>query len=158
MTIVLRPIGRGDLAALAHLHAACFPDDAWDASALATVLSLAGTEGRVAMAEDGALCALLIDQCLGEVAEILTLCVAPSARRQGVARALLRDGMARARALGAKSMVLEVAADNVAGLALYRSLGFLRHGTRKNYYRRPGAPPVDAWRLGRAIDDDFTTA
>ena len=36
---------------------------------------------------------------------------------------------------------LEVAASNVAALALYKRLGFKESGRRKGYYERPGAPP-----------------
>ncbi len=45
-------------------------------------------------------------------------------RRSGVARALLGGFYARARSLGATRVVLEVAADNAAALALYEAEGF----------------------------------
>ena len=124
MSIVLRPVRQTDLAALAAIHAACFPDEALDSGALATVLAMAGTEGHVAGSETAEICGFLLTQCLAEDAEILTLGVAPARRRQGIARLLLVDFFARARAAGAAPLVLEVAADNAAALALYRSLGF----------------------------------
>lgn len=146
MSQTLRRIDDRDLAKLAELHAACFRDDAWDSAALATVLAMSGTEGHIAC--DGAeIYGMLITQSLGEYAEILTLGVAPPLRRQGVAHALLTDFVARARRAGATRIMLEVAADNEAALALYRAFGFVHHGTRQNYYRRGTAASMDAWRL-----------
>ena len=152
MSVVLHPISHTDLDALAALHAACFPDDAWNSAALATVLAMPGTGGRVARAPSGEILGLLIDQCIGEDAEVLTLGVAPERRRQGIAHALLSDLVTRARAAGAARIVLEVAADNAPAHALYRAHGFVRQGIRRHYYRRAQGPPVDAWRLGREIE------
>jgi [ribosomal protein S18]-alanine N-acetyltransferase len=151
MSVILHAAREVDLSALARLHAACFPDDAWNAAALATVLAMPGAGGRVICAETGALCGLLLDQCLGAEGEILTLGVAPEWRRQGMARRLLSDLLVRARAAGVRRLALEVAADNTAGIALYERVGFHRDGTRRGYYRRRGGPPVDAWRLGLDI-------
>jgi GNAT superfamily N-acetyltransferase len=54
------------------------------------------------------------------------LFVAASARRQGVAAALLREAVAQARALGAASLSLSTALDNAPAQALYESLGWQR--------------------------------
>lgn len=147
MSADLQPVREADLARLAALHAACFPDDAWNSSAIATVLAMPGADGRVFLAADGAPLGLLLDQCLGREGEILTLGVALDARRQGVARRLLDDLVRRARAARVQRLLLEVAADNGAALALYRTFGFARLGIRRHYYRRAQGPAVDAWRF-----------
>ena len=147
MSFVLQPAREADLSRVAKLHAECFPDDAWNSSSLATVLAMPGADGRICYGEDGSPCGVLLDQCLGPEGEILTLGVAPASRRRGVARALLQDLIARARTGGAQRLLLEVAADNMAALALYTSLGFARQGIRRHYYRRAQGPAVDAWRL-----------
>lgn len=54
------------------------------------------------------------------------LFVAPQARRQGVAAALLREAAGQARALGAASLSLSTALDNAPAQALYESLGWQR--------------------------------
>ncbi|MCW8806846.1 MAG: GNAT family N-acetyltransferase [Rhodanobacter sp.] len=54
------------------------------------------------------------------------LFVAPSARRQGVAAALLGTAAEHARALGAASLSLSTARDNLPAQALYESLGWQR--------------------------------
>jgi ribosomal-protein-alanine N-acetyltransferase len=147
VNLVLQPAREADLSRVARLHAECFPDDAWNSGSLATVLAMPGADGRICHGEDGTPCGLLLDQCLGPEGEILTLGVAPAWRRHGIARILLQDLIARAGAGGAQRLLLEVAADNTAALALYTSLGFARQGIRRNYYRRPQSPAVDAWRL-----------
>lgn len=52
------------------------------------------------------------------------LYVAPSARRQGVARQLMEAARAFAKADGALRLLLETAADNVQAQALYDDLGY----------------------------------
>lgn len=58
-------------------------------------------------------------------------------RRKGYGAAMMRSGLAWATDAGAKVAALNVAADNPAGQALYRSLGYRR---QYDYtYRTPGA-------------------
>ena len=52
------------------------------------------------------------------------LFVAPSARRQGIARALMNAASEWAKAQGAARLDLETARDNYPGQALYRDLGY----------------------------------
>ena len=52
------------------------------------------------------------------------LFVAPSARRQGIARALMNAASEWAKAQGAARLDLETARDNAPGQALYRDLGY----------------------------------
>lgn len=151
MSLVLRPATRRDLGGLALIHAQCFPDDAWDAPALESVLAMAGAESLVAEQEGDAI-GLLFATVIREEAEILTFGVAPRWRQKGVARALLAAFYARAQALGATRIVLEVAADNPAALALYEAEGFRTVGLRHAYYQRGRGPAVDAWLLRRMFD------
>lgn len=54
------------------------------------------------------------------------LFVVPAARRQGVARGLLIAAAEHARSLGAASLTLSTALDNLPAQALYESLGWQR--------------------------------
>jgi ribosomal-protein-alanine N-acetyltransferase len=65
--------------------------------------------------------------------EILNLAVDPAERRNGIARGLLTDVLGSAKG----SWFLEVRSSNAAAIQLYESAGFLRTGTRKNYYYEP---------------------
>ncbi len=65
---------------------------------------------------------------------LLNICVAPSARRGGAARALLEWVFQQAWELGAEKVLLEVRVSNRGAISLYEGMGFVRSGCRKNYY------------------------
>ncbi len=65
--------------------------------------------------------------------EVLNLAVVPSARRQGVAQALL-DGLLERVPQGCSELFLEVAESNLPARSLYEKNGFLPVGRRKNFY------------------------
>lgn len=116
--------------ALAALHALAFPPgQAWGADAIALMLDMPGVFGLWRPAEGFVLARVAADE-----AEILTLGVVPAARRRGLGAALLRGAMAEARARGAGALYLEVAAGNLAALALYAGLGCVEAGRRPRYY------------------------
>lgn len=77
-------------------------------------------------------------------AELLTLAVAPEARRRGMGRRLLAAFLVQAAMRDCRTVFLEVAADNVAALALYRAAGFADAGRRRGYYAGPGGQKIDA--------------
>jgi ribosomal protein S18 acetylase RimI-like enzyme len=62
---------------------------------------------------------------------------AAAARRKGHGAAMMRTGLAWAKTAGAAFAALNVAADNPAGLALYRRLGYAPQ--YEYVYRVPGA-------------------
>lgn len=131
----LSPVGPEAAEILAALHAQAF-DRSWPASEIATLSQGAGAIAL--LVEDGGepvgmiLCRALFDE-----AEILTLAVAPAARRQGIGAMLVETAAALAAQGGAHGLFLEVAADNPAAQALYRGLGFADAGRRAGYYARP---------------------
>jgi ribosomal-protein-alanine N-acetyltransferase len=86
----------------------------------------------------------LLGRVIADEAELLTLAVAPEARRQGIGAALLAEFMAQSAARGAGTAFLEVAADNRAALTLYHAAGFTAVGRRRGYYTTPAGQPVDA--------------
>jgi ribosomal-protein-alanine N-acetyltransferase len=86
----------------------------------------------------------LLGRVIADEAELLTLAVAPEARRLGFGRRLVGAFLDRSRRLGAENAFLEVAADNLAATALYQSLGFAIAGRRKAYYACPDGTRTDA--------------
>ena len=116
--------GPEDAAQLAALHARAF-ERPWSETETAALLR---GVGAVAFAtEDG----FILLRALGLEAEVLTLAVAPEARRRGLGRSLVEAALAAAAAGGAEALFLEVAADNAAALALYEGAGFERVGVRR---------------------------
>jgi ribosomal-protein-alanine N-acetyltransferase len=115
---------------LAAIHAASFPlREAWGEDAISLQLALPGVFGLL-HPRGG----MLLARVTADEAEVLTLAVAPQARRQGVATALLTGAMAEAQVRTARSMVLEVAVGNAAARALYALAGFVESGRRPRYY------------------------
>ena len=127
--------GLADAARLAKLHARCF-EQAWAAPAFAGLLQRDGSLAYFVRAHAGGDPAgVILLQLAAEEVEILTLAVAPEARRCGLARALLLASAKDAYDQGARAMFLEVAEHNEAARALYEGLGFGVAGRRRAYYR-----------------------
>jgi ribosomal-protein-alanine N-acetyltransferase len=138
-----RPVLPADMPALAALHAQAFaPPDAWGADAMAVMLGLAGGYGYL-LENQG----FILARAVGGEAEILTLAVAPGARRGGVGTALLAAALRQAGESGAEEMFLEVSRNNTAALALYIGAGFAEVGLRRRYY----TDGADALVLKRAL-------
>ena len=87
---------------------------------------------------------VVMGRVIVDEAELLTIAVRPSARRTGQGRALLLSFIDTARARGAATAFLEVAADNAPAISLYKSAGFVESGLRKKYYKHPDGQTIDA--------------
>jgi ribosomal-protein-alanine N-acetyltransferase len=130
-----------DAPAMASAHAQAF-DSPWDEMDFEDLLDGEGIFAFVVQGEDPA--GVLVGRAIAGEAEILTVGVAPWARRQGVAKALMAAAIGAARNAGAADMFLEVDVDNGSAVALYESLGFVRSGLRKGYYDRGADGRADA--------------
>jgi ribosomal-protein-alanine N-acetyltransferase len=137
--------------ALAVLHAEAF-EISWSPEAFARLLDQPGVS--LTVEPDGF---ILLQAAAGE-AEILTLAVRPSARRQGLATRLVEAAAAQAAVGGTGCMFLEVAQDNGPARALYSRLGFAQVGRRPRYYARAGGLTVDALLLARNLDVPLPSA
>lgn len=138
---------------IASLHAKLF-NPAWDADAIRSLLEHPAATSLIAVAggQKKVVIGFLMGQLAADEAEILSIGVSPDWQRVGLATGLL-EGLTRAARRGdAKRIFLEVAEDNIAGLALYRKLGFTEAGRRKRYYERPGSTSVDALTLVLVLD------
>jgi [ribosomal protein S18]-alanine N-acetyltransferase len=131
-------------AEIAALHKRLF-DPAWDEAAVNSLLEHPASTSLIAVAgEPKAIVGFVIGQLAADEAEILSIGVAPDWQNAGLGK-MLAEGLVRAVKRGeAKRLFLEVAEDNVAAAALYRSLGFAETGRRKGYYLRANGPAVDA--------------
>ena len=87
----------------------------------------------------------------GDVADVMTIAVAPRAQGRGLGRLLLGELERRAAARGAGHVILEVRADNVGARALYDGAGYALISTRRRYYQ-PG--DVDALILRKALHEN----
>ncbi len=94
--------------------------------------------------------AFLLGQVVAGEATLLTIAVAPTARRTGVGRDLVAEFLRQSQDRQATSAFLEVAETNLAARALYTAAGFAPTGRRKGYYRSAGQS-VDAILMSRPI-------
>jgi ribosomal-protein-alanine N-acetyltransferase len=146
----VRPAKPADAPALAQVHASAF-DASWSAEEIRRFAEDRGGLALVAEMEDGAVAGFILCRAIAGEAEILTLAVRPALRRRGIAAALLGAAMVQAAAI-ADAMLLEVAADNPAAIALYEQAGFTQVGRRAGYYGRPAGAAMDAIVMRRALN------
>ena len=133
--------------ALADLHARCFktppPWSAQDfAGFIVDPLAFLLVEGDAGF---------LLGRAIAGEAELLTLAVAPEARRRGLGRKLLARFQYQASLRAAERAFLEVSAENAPAIALYESAGFTRVGQRRGYYQTPLGQRIDALVLARDL-------
>ncbi|HET9558925.1 MAG TPA: GNAT family N-acetyltransferase, partial [Actinomycetota bacterium] len=82
----------------------------------------------------------------------LGMAVAAGWRGRGVGRALVAEGIDRARAAGAHKIDLQVWPHNAAAIALYERFGFEREGYLRRHYRRRSGELWDAVIMGLRLD------
>ena len=131
---------------LAALHALAFTQSrAWSATEfhdlLASPLCFITGDDR----------SFALGRVIADEAELLTIATHPDDRRKGLGRERLAEFEAMARNRRATMAFLEVAQDNTAAKALYLKQGYGMVASRKGYYQRPGAPPVDALILRKTL-------
>ncbi len=140
---MIRAANPDDAPAILLVERSAFGPDAWSDLLVANELT---APGRIVVAAEQADPAdeegppLLVGYgsaaVIGDVADLTRIAVRPLARRQGVARALLRALLDRAADLGAERMMLEVDETNVPALELYTWTGFVEIARRRDYYEQ----------------------
>lgn len=147
----LEPVDAAAAAALAALHASAF-DHPWSAADIASALQSPGAFALAVRLEDDQTAGFILARAIAGEGEILTLAVSPAARRRGIGRALVEATIGICIENRAESLFLEAAQDNLPAIALYSQTGFESAGLRKGYYRRDGAPAVDALVMRRTLN------
>jgi ribosomal-protein-alanine N-acetyltransferase len=161
-TATIRPLNYSDLPQVLAIERRSFPTP-WSLAMFVFELSrpsgvcLAATEGeavRRERADDGLASAKSRQQrLLGYVIcsryaddwHIMNIAVDPSARRRGLATALLEELFARAGR--DRGYTLEVRTSNGPAISLYERFGFRAAGIRKRYYQDTGEDALIMWRV-----------
>jgi [ribosomal protein S18]-alanine N-acetyltransferase len=147
MTAALGPLARTDAARCAELESQLFDgDDPWPARAFLAELEAKHNHYVAARADDklvgyGGIARL--GRKKPYEYEIHTIGVDAAYQGQGVGRQLLAALLEYANG---GTIFLEVRTDNEAAISLYESVGFVRVGMRRRYYRASGA---DAYTMRR---------
>ena len=139
-----------DAQLLADLHAPTFVD-AWPEPAFKSMLQRPGVKALLgATGEFVAPQGFILIQIMVDEAEVLTFCVAQSARKRGVGRALLNAAIEFLQDEGVRQIFLEVNEGNLAARSLYETSGFSAVGRRSAYYSH-GSEASDALVMKRLI-------
>ncbi len=121
--------------ALAVLHATSFSKP-WNETDFRILLDQPGVAAW--MSGEDLPHGFILARAAADEAEILTLAVAPTHRRAGIAAALVHTACEELRAAGVHRLFLEVASDNIPAVALYTAAGFAPCGERPGYYEAAG--------------------
>ncbi len=129
-----------------YIHKRCF-DDGWPAGDFETLLSCPARFGI--FHENGfILCSHVLEE-----AEILTFCVLPEERGNGLGKGLLQAACREAVRKGVREIFLEVSKNNWPALSLYQKEGFIPVGERKDYYPTREGVGRDALVLKKEFED-----
>ena len=159
MSVILRPMGRADVNAVAAMEETLFGAEAWSPELLATEVTTDPVSRYYLVADDDGVIAgyggLLAQR--GGPADVLTLAVAEHRWGEGIGSALLEGLLSEAARRGCREIFLEVRVDNDRAQRLYRRRGFTDFGIRRGYYQPSGTdalvmrliqePPAAARRL-----------
>lgn len=137
MNYQIIPMTAAHLDAVSGLEKICFPEDPWSRRLFEEALVNENTTSLLALAEDGSVLGYLLFTAVLDEGGVDNIAVAPAARRQGIASALLEEFRRYGREHGLVNLFLEVRPSNTGAAALYEKLGYREVGRRKNYYLDP---------------------
>jgi ribosomal-protein-alanine N-acetyltransferase len=134
----IRPATTEDIPAMMQLERAATGAAHWQERDYAAIFA-PGAPRRAALlgVQEEAVTGLLVVRREGPEWEIENIAVALTARRQGLAKALLAELLEQAHRGGAAEITLEVRESNQPARHLYELFGFKAYGWRQGYYRNP---------------------
>ena len=139
---VLRQMTRDDLPAVMAIERSTFPADAWTEGMMRGELSDQPRSRHY-------LVAIVDGEVIGYAGLAAAGDQADGAVALGIGSALLSGLLDEAARRGAKSVFLEVRADNPPAQAMYERFGFERIGVRRRYYD----DGTDAYTMVRRLDE-----
>jgi ribosomal-protein-alanine N-acetyltransferase len=147
VSVTIRQYEPRDLATIFKLDQSCFPPGiAYSKAMLKYYLAQSGAECLIA-ADAGKIVGFLISEENPPLGHIVTLDVLESHRRKGVGSMLLAESEAHMAFRGVRTVLLETAATNQAGIAFWERHGYRREAVVKNYY--PGR--LDAFEMRKLL-------
>ncbi|MEO8556420.1 MAG: ribosomal protein S18-alanine N-acetyltransferase [Actinomycetota bacterium] len=133
--VTLREMTWRDIPVLVELELELFAGDAWSDQSWWAELAGRPRRSYVVGEQGGALAGYAGVDRGGEIADVMTIAVAPPAQGKGLGAVLLDWLISEARRGGAESLMLEVRADNVAAQRLYTKAGFAMTSVRRRYFQ-----------------------
>ena len=143
MSHQLRPATEGDLEFIMELEKVSFGKDSWSKPTMRAELLAPHTFYLVAYLNEKIVgYAGLSKQKSSTTADIQTIAVDETFRRQGIGAELMEKLIAQAIQLGATELFLEVREDRIAPQKLYQALGFEEIDRRPKYYQPDGVAAI----------------
>jgi ribosomal-protein-alanine N-acetyltransferase len=155
MEYAIRDVGPDDIPQIEEIEKRCFSLP-WTAEQLAGQMKGAQHEFIAAADESGTVLGYVGMMFVLDEGYISNVAVAPEARRQGIADALIARLEEICGMLALSFVSLEVRAGNAPAIALYEKHGFRRVGLRKNYYERPREDALimtKFWNRGNTLEN-----
>jgi ribosomal-protein-alanine N-acetyltransferase len=109
-------------------------DEPWTEGLLRSELELRSSRRYSVATQGRAVIGFLGLMAIDEDVHVNTIATDPAHRSNGVATALLLEGIDGVLAMGGRHLTLEVAATNEGAQALYRRFGLAPVGVRRGYY------------------------
>ena len=128
---VFREISLGDLDGIVQIERAVNPFP-WGEEALRDTIASSGHHLMLLM--EGRAVGFLLSSFVLDEAQLLLIGVSPDWQGVGVGGQLLKELINRSQDQGQKLIYLEVRSGNERAIRLYRSLGFIDIGVRRDYY------------------------
>ena len=132
LQVIVRQVNKNSAAAISLIHHAAF-SNGWSPEEIAAMFSITGTQGFIAEIATEPV-GMILTRSVGGQAEIISIATIPTKQRLGIGAKLLKQAIAAATNLGAKTLFLEVAQSNIAARNLYVNMEFNETGRRKTYY------------------------
>ena len=120
---------------IADLEKMCFHDP-WSLNRIASEVSNKLSLWFVAVENEKVIGYVGSQTVLGET-DMMNIAVHPDCRKRGIATLLITHLVDALAQQGSHSLMLEVRESNENAISVYRKLGFMDVGRRKNYYRNP---------------------
>ena len=126
---------KADLSAVLKIETDLFPTDAWTEALFLGELSEVPVSRKVAVAElEGEVIGYVSLRFVGRQGDVNTIAIAKDFQRKGFGNQLLDWLLMTAKDLGVRELFLDVRADNLAAIEMYKKAGFDRIDIRRNYY------------------------
>lgn len=152
--MLINPLSDSDCQEMAEIHRQCF-SDSWNKESIQSMMQLPTTRVwgvyQSFVEVDKILSAFVMISQVDREVEILTFCVLPSYRRQGIASQLLLDLIQYLSSFGKILCYLEVEENNFSAIELYKKFGFKIYGKRPDYYRQPNGIQTAALLMKKEI-------
>jgi len=142
--VMIRSFEEKDLPGMLAIEEVSFPDP-WTEQMFREDISNEHATYLVALRGEEVLGFMGYWQVLDE-GHVMNIAVAPAARRQGIAAALLERAFAKGEATGILYWTLEVRVSNEEAVRLYEREGFVSAGIRPRYYAHPTEDANILWK------------